>query len=810
MFHEYSQRDYTSPEELDKRNSDMKVRFERRSTIPLPGMEGKYVAKGQFSGKSIAVLSSGGDAQGMNSAVRAVVRMGIYCGCRVFFILEGYQGLCDGGEYIKEANWADVSGIMQLGGTVIGSARCKDFRTLEGRMKAAENLIKHGINSLVVIGGDGSLTGANQFRVEWSSIVERLRNDGRITDSEQNACARLNIVGIVGSIDNDFCGTDMTIGADSALHRVIEATDAISTTASSHKRCFILEVMGRACGYLALVSALACEADWVFIPEVPPTDDWPDKLCSKVQRNRERGQRVTIIMVAEGAADRNGRPITCGEVQKLMTDRLGLDTRVTVLGHVQRGGSPSAFDRVLGIRMGAEAVLALMDADRDPDLPACVITLSGNQAVRLPLMRCVEKTRGVAEAIQQKDFEKAVYLRGRSFLANVESYLTLSRITAPEVGDRAKLRVGIVNVGAPACGINAAMRSFVRLAITKGYRVLGIMEGFHGLVNGKVRDIRWNDVTGWVGQGGSMLGTRRDTPNQMGIEAVAARLGEHQINGLMVIGGFEAFECMLELDEGRKQFKELCIPMVMIPATISNNVPGTDFSLGADTALNEITTAIDKIKQSAMGTKRRVFVVETMGAYCGYLATMGAVAGGADAAYIHEESFGIDDLREDVTHLRAKMASNVQRGLVLRAERANPNYTTEFIHQLYAEEGQGIFDCRCNVLGHVQQGGVPSPFDRTMGTKFGALAIEWLDAQMNEALTGDGQVVTTEDGSCCLLGIIKRSHEFTKVSDLKRVTDFKHRVPRDNWWMNLRPLMRIMAKHESLYESESIMLGADR
>nr|VZI07093.1 unnamed protein product [Spirometra erinaceieuropaei] len=586
MFHEYSQRDYTSPEELDKRNTDMKVRFERRSTIPLPGMEGKYVAKGQFSGKSIAVLSSGGDAQGMNSAVRAVVRMGIYCGCRVFFILEGYQGLCDGGEYIKEATWADVSGIMQLGGTVIGSARCKDFRTLEGRMKAAENLIKHGINSLVVIGGDGSLTGANQFRVEWASLVERLRNYGRITESEQNACARLNIVGIVGSIDNDFCGTDMTIGADSALHRVIEATDAISTTASSHKRCFILEVMGRACGYLALVSALACEADWVFIPEVPPTDDWPDKLCSKVQRNRERGQRVTIIMVAEGAADRNGRPITCGEVQKLMTDRLGLDTRVTVLGHVQRGGSPSAFDRVLGIRMGAEAVLALMDADRDPDLPACVITLSGNQAVRLPLMRCVEKTRGVAEAIQQKDFEKAVYLRGRSFLANVESYLTLSRITAPEVGDR--------------------------------------------------------------------------------------------------------------------------------------------------------------------------------------------------------------------------------RGLVLRAERANPNYTTEFIHQLYAEEGQGIFDCRCNVLGHVQQGGVPSPFDRTMGTKFGALAIEWLDAQMNEALTGDGQVVTTEDGSCCLLGIIKRSHEFTKVSDLKRVTDFKHRVPRDNWWMNLRPLMRIMAKHESLYESESIMLGADR
>nr|CDS20605.1 6 phosphofructokinase [Echinococcus granulosus] len=807
-MHDYSSHDaaYKS-QEFD--NSTRRS-FDRRSTVAFPGMEGKYVAKGQFSGKSIAVLSSGGDAQGMNSAIRAVVRMGLYCGCRVFFVKEGYQGLVDGGKNIREATWADVSGIMQLGGTVIGSARCKDFRDRAGREKAALNMVKHGIHNLVVIGGDGSLTGANEFRVEWASLLASLYENAKITDEEKSNHEHLNIVGIVGSIDNDFCGTDMTIGADSALHRVIEAADAIVTTAQSHQRCFILEVMGRNCGYLALISALASEADWVFIPEVPPMDNWPELLCSKVRRNRERGQRVSIIMIAEGAVDRENKPITCEMVQKLMVDELGLDTRITVLGHVQRGGRPSAFDRLLGVRMGAEAVLALMDADKNPDLPSCVITLVGNQAVRLPLMHCVEKTRAVAVAIAKRDFEQAVFLRGRSFMTNVDTYITLSKINPPTVENRAKLRVAVVNVGAPAGGVNAAMRSFTRIAITRGYHVVGIFEGFQGLVNGEVRDIFWDDVRGWVSQGGSNLGTRRPTPREVGLDAVATRLGEFRISGLLVIGGFEAFECMIDLVEGRSEHKELCIPMIMIPATISNNVPGTDFSLGADTALNEITLAIDKIKQSATGTKRRVFVVETMGGYCGYLATMGAVAGGADAAYIHEEAFGIDDLREDVTHLRAKMASNVQRGLVLRAELANKNYSTDFIHKLYSEEGQGIFDCRMTVLGHIQQGGEPSPFDRILGTKLGVLAIEWLDNQMSAFLNENGVVSTNGDETSVLLGLVKRAYEYSRVVDLKRVTDFKHRVPCDNWWLNLRPLMRIMAKHESLYESESIMLGADR
>lgn len=186
-------------------------------------------------GQCIAVLTSGGDAQGMNAAIRAVVRMGLYAGARVFTVWEGYQGLVDGGDNIREAKWEEMSGIIQLGGTVIGSARCADFRERQGRLKAAKNMVTLGITNLIVIGGDGSLTGANLFRQEWQGLLEELVESGAISKEVAANNNALNIVGMVGSIDNDFCGTDMTIGADSALHRIFEAVDAIVTTASSHQ-----------------------------------------------------------------------------------------------------------------------------------------------------------------------------------------------------------------------------------------------------------------------------------------------------------------------------------------------------------------------------------------------------------------------------------------------------------------------------------------------------------------------------------------------------------------------------------------------
>ncbi|XP_067308784.1 ATP-dependent 6-phosphofructokinase, platelet type isoform X3 [Pseudorasbora parva] len=732
----------------------------------------------------------------MNAAVRAVVRMGIYVGAKVYFVHEGYQGMVDGGDNIKEASWESVSSMLQVGGTVIGSARCKDFRTHEGRLRAALNLVQRGITNLCVIGGDGSLTGANLFREEWSGLLDELVQSGQISEEDAQTHSTLHIVGMVGSIDNDFCGTDMTIGTDSALHRIIEVVDAIMTTAQSHQRTFVLEVMGRHCGYLALVSALACGADWVLIPEMPPKDGWEEQMCHKLSENRADKKRLNIIIVAEGAIDQNNKPITTDLIKDLVVRCLGFDTRVTILGHVQRGGTPSAFDRILASRMGVEAVLALLEAS--PGTPACVVSLCGNQAVRVPLMECVQMTQEVQKAMDEKRFEDAVKLRGRSFENNLNTYELLSNHKINTEYPNSSFNVAVLNVGAPAAGMNAAVRSAIRVGITEGHTMFAVSDGFEGFYKGQIKEIKWGDVGGWTGQGGSLLGTKRTLPAKH-IDKIAEQMRIHNINALLVIGGFEAYLGLMELQAARSKHTELCVPMVMVPATVSNNIPGSDLSIGADTALNAITDTCDRIKQSASGTKRRVFIIETMGGYCGYLATVGGLAAGADAAYIYEEPFDIRDLQSNVEHLTEKMKTSIQRGLVLRNENSSENYTTDFIYQLYTEEGKGVFDCRKNVLGHMQQGGSPSPFDRNFGTKIAAKAMQWISKKLKEFYR-EGCVFANTEDSACLLGMRRRALVFQPVVQLKDETDFVHRIPKEQWWLRLRPLMKILAKYKTSYD----------
>uniref|UniRef100_A0A674PMT7 ATP-dependent 6-phosphofructokinase n=1 Tax=Takifugu rubripes TaxID=31033 RepID=A0A674PMT7_TAKRU len=739
----------------------------------------------------------------MNAAVRAVVRMGLYVGAKVYFIHEGYQGMVDGGDNIREASWESVSSMLQVGGTVIGSARCKEFRTHEGRLKAAHNLVQRGITNLCVIGGDGSLTGANLFREEWSGLLTELVEQGLIEQDSVQKYSALHIVGMVGSIDNDFCGTDMTIGTDSALHRIIEVVDAIMTTAQSHQRTFVLEVMGRHCGYLALVSALACGADWVLIPEMPPEDGWEDKMCQKLSATRSRGTRLNVIIVAEGAIDRSNTPITTDYIKDLVVKNLGFDTRVTILGHVQRGGTPSAFDRILASRMGVEAVLALLETTANT--PACVVSLCGNQSVRLPLMECVEMTQEVQKAMDEKRFEEAVKLRGRSFENNLKTYKLLAH-RKPD-----NFNVAVLNVGAPAAGMNAAVRSAVRVGISEGHKVFAVSDGFEGFYKGQ--EIKWADVGGWTGQGGSLLGTKRRGSLPFGALYcfLMAPLFHHctsspphntqppLMDAKALGSALQGFLSLLELLTAREKYEEFCVPMVMVPATVSNNVPGSDLSIGADTALNAITSTCDRIKQSASGTKRRVFIIETMGGYCGYLASVGGLAAGADAAYIYEEPFDIRDLQANVEHLTEKMKTSIQRGLVLRNENSNENYTTDFIYQLYSEEGKGVFDCRKNVLGHMQQGGAPSPFDRNFGTKISAKAMQWVTRKLGETFR-QGRVFANSEDSCCLLGMRRRALVFQPVVQLKGETDFIHRIPKEQWWLKLRPLMKILAKYKTSYD----------
>ncbi len=274
--------------------------------------------------KRIGVLTSGGDAPGMNAAIRAVVRTGIDKGWEVFGIRRGYEGLITGD--CLPMNRRSVSNIIQLGGTMLGSARCPEFKTIEGRSKAIRTLNRHEIDALVIIGGNGSQTGANAL-------------------SEMG----FPVVGVASTIDNDLYGSDITIGVDTALDVALEAVDRLKVTASSHQRAFLVEVMGRDCGYLALMVALAGGAEYVVIPEVEVD---PDALAAELVSAYERGKSHALVVVAEGATYNAEK---MAEYFKEHKERLGFDLRVTNIGHVQRGGAPTASDRVMATRLGAGA-----------------------------------------------------------------------------------------------------------------------------------------------------------------------------------------------------------------------------------------------------------------------------------------------------------------------------------------------------------------------------------------------------------------------------------------------------------------------
>ncbi|WAA13946.1 6-phosphofructokinase [Fervidibacillus halotolerans] len=276
--------------------------------------------------KRMGVLTSGGDSPGMNAAIRAVVRKAIYHNIEVYGIYNGYQGLINGN--IEKMEIGSVGDIIQRGGTILRSARCPEFVTKEGQQKGVEQLKKFGIEGLVVIGGDGSYRGANA-----------LTNLG------------IPCIGVPGTIDNDICGTDFTIGFDTALNTVIDAIDKIRDTASSHERTFVIEVMGRNAGDIALWSGLAGGAETILIPEA---EESMDEIIARLKHGQRRGKKHSIIIVAEGV-------MSGVEFAEKLKKEIQMDVRVSVLGHIQRGGSPTVRDRVIASRMGARAVELLIE-----------------------------------------------------------------------------------------------------------------------------------------------------------------------------------------------------------------------------------------------------------------------------------------------------------------------------------------------------------------------------------------------------------------------------------------------------------------
>ena len=729
---------------------------------------------------SIGVLTSGGDAQGMNAAVRAVVRSALHQGAVVYAIYEGYQGMVDGGERIRALSWEDVGSILHKGGTVIGTARCPAFREREGRLTAARNLLQHGIDRLVVIGGDGSLTGANLFRQEWPGLLAELVQRGELDERIAQQHPALMIAGLVGSIDNDMVGTDMTIGADSALHRIVEAIDAITSTAASHQRTFVIEVMGRHCGYLALMSAIAGGTDYVLIPESPPPENWEQEMCDLLRNGRAAGRRDSIVVIAEGAQDRAGKPISSGHVQQVLQDRLGEDTRVTILGHVQRGGTPGAFDRCMSTLVGHAAVQELLaaTADSEPQM----IGMRYNRVGRAPLMQCVEQTQAVARKIAEKDYAKAMELRGNSFTEMFETFKAIAGALPSVMPPARPRRLAVLHGGGLAPGMNTAARAAVRLGLDRGHTMLGVRGSFEGLLDGRIEELSWGDVEGWAAMGGAQLGTTRHVPSVEQLYTVARAIETHRIDGLLIIGGWTAYKAAHLLYSERERYPAFKLPIICLPASIDNNLPGSELSIGADTALNVIVEALDRIKQSAMAA-RRCFVVEVMGRNCGYLALMGGLASGAERIYLPEEGVRLKDLQADVERMIEGFRGGRRFYLTIRNERANAQYTTDFMRRLFEEEGHGLFDVRQSILGHVQQGANPSPFDRVLATRLAAHCIDFLTTELERgSVTG------------AYIGLVEGKVTISPLKQMPDVIDLEHRRPLEQWWLDLRPVMQALAQ----------------
>ena len=517
----------------------------------------------------------------------------------------------------------------------------------------------------------------------------------------------MTLVGMVGSIDNDMFGTDMTIGADTALHRITEAIDAIHSTASSHQRAFVIEVMGRNCGYLALMSAVAAGANWVLIPESPPEqDDWEESMMSSLRAGREVGRRLNIVIVAEGAQDKYGNPIKAEYVKDILSERLGEDTRVTSLGHVQRGGAPSAFDRYLSTVLGYAAVEQMVTLDRRR---GAVDRAQGASDHQLTAMECVEQTQAVADRIAERDYETAMEMRGGSFRDSFQMLKTMVRAKphAPDPEQR-RLRLGIIHAGGPAPGnepggpgCSARRHRQGPHHVRDPQRVpwpRGRADRRAGLDERERMGISW-----W-----RRAWYQPAPPPRRAVPDDRCQPGE-------VTDRRSADDRRVDRIHGRppdavraEQYPVFNLPIVCLPAAINNDLPGSEVAIGADTALNNIVSDVDKIKQSAVASGR-CFVVEVMGRDCGYLALMSGLATGAERTYLPEEGISLHDLETDVLNLKDGFRNGKRLGLVITSEGSDPVYNSGFIKELFERESEGLFSVRQSILGHVQQGGDPSP-----------------------------------------------------------------------------------------------------
>lgn len=358
--------------------------------------------------------------------------------------------------------------------------------------------------------------------------------------------------------------------------------------------------------------------------------------------------------------------------------------------------------------------------------------------------------------------------------------------------------------------MNAATRAAVAYCLARGHTPVALYNGFPGLCRhhddkplGSVRDISWLDAEDWATRGGSEIGCNRGLPSE-DLPQAAFCFEKYKIDALFVVGGFEAFTAVSQLREGRKKFDAFKIPIVVLPATVSNNVPGTEYSLGSDTCLNALIQYCDACRQSASASRRRVFVIETQGGASGYIATIAGLSIGALAVYTPEEGINIKMIDRDIEHLRETFAKDRGQSragkIILRNEKASSTYTTEVISEMIREEAKGRFESRIGIPGHWQQGTIPSPMDRVRATRFGVKSLQFLEQYAGKSK----EEIANDDMSAAIIGIRGSKVKFSSMRDIEEnETDWKNRRPTDEFWMTIRPLVDTLSGREAYQNGKS-------
>jgi 6-phosphofructokinase 1 len=663
--------------------------------------------------KKIAVMTSGGDAPGMNAAVRGVLRSAQCRGWQVFGIRDAYRGMVAGADCIVRLHTGAIGASFREGGTFLGSARdtaiagnSKEARAL--KVRALDNVRKLGISGLVVIGGDGSLTGA-------LALHEFLKNHG--PEFPELDGMQLQIVGLPGSIDNDIPCTDMAIGVDTTLNTVVDCIDKLRDTATSHKRVSIVEVMGRLRGYLAVMSGLATGADHIFIREHRAGRQDLLDMLSELQQSFALGQQAGVIVRSEGAE------FSTAFIRESIAHLLEMprDVRETILGHLQRGGAPTAYERVLAMRLGSRAVEILGDINDEP----LFVGISANIITENPIAEVLEKKNAPAFHDTLSPGASACY----DLASRLESPV---RTTAQ---GRTK-KIAILTDGNNVSGMNMAVRSVARLALDAGMAVEGLRGGFDGLESGgKTLPLSWDmlEMKSILRRPGSLLGVSRNDLrySRERVGRLAEGVDRMGIDGLVTVGSLESYH----VAAGIAQHTD--IPIVGIPADANCNLPGTNWVIGMDSAFNDLCRGIDRAADTAH-VQKKTFIIHLKWHYCYCLVHMAALAGGADQLIIDARET-VDDssdaLKRQIEKKVKALQNTVARGktgttIVFFSRRLETaDSALVLINEAIVEAELGG-PAPVIPLETSYGGSVPTAFDRVLASRFGEAAFNLVQDQL--------------------------------------------------------------------------------